>query len=356
MAAVLGLLFSIPVAVPWVAFWFVASLTRLGSRLFEPRTMRSNQLIEFAPTIGWKPKANLNGYYLTMVKDGVFHIVTDAQGWPNRSTIADSNVIVFGDSYAFGYGVDARTTFWRCNNAISIKAIGAPGYNMVQEMLLMEQFASQLRGKVVIWFIYFGNDLYDNLLPNNQHYRTPFVRRVNHSRDWEVTTQHVSSLSWPHRSDPRYYDKLAELCCLTFLSERAYSACEFLISKGKKICETAEAKLVIMTIPDVIQLTPDGRLQLARSAPDLNSFDSELPDKKISEIGAKLDIPVIALKNHLTVKDYKERDPHWNERGHKRVADLIHQVWRQAMLSPNPAATVSSAAEALLLRPVSTAP
>jgi hypothetical protein len=326
-AAFIGIFFALPVAVIWLFFWLVAYLTKLGSRLFEPCTIPSEQLVEFTSTIGWKPKANLDAHYLTTVKDGVFHTVTDSQGWPDRSTISESSVVVFGDSYAFGYGVNTRATFWRGKTGTSIKAIGAPGYNMVQEVLLMEQLSCHLKGKLVVWFIYFGNDLYDNLLPNNRHYRTPFVCKNNHSGNWEITTRHVSPMSWPNGADPRYYDKLAEMCCTTFLSERAYSACEFLVSKAKTICAEAEAKLVLMTIPDVIELTSTGRDKLAASAPDLQSFDGNRPDKEINKIASKFGVPVIALKNHLTAEDYKERDPHWNERGHQRVAQIIHQVW-----------------------------
>lgn len=354
-AALIGMLFTIPVAVIWLLFWLVVYLTKLGSRLFEAKTLPSEQLIEFAPTIGWKPKANLDAYYLTMVRDGVFHTITDAQGWPDRSNISDSNVIVFGDSYAFGYGVDTQATFWRCKSGISIKAVGAPGYNMVQEVLLMKQLSHHLKGKLVIWFIYFGNDLYDNLLPNNRHYRTPFLRKSHHSGDWEIMTRHVSPLSWPNGSDPQYYDKLAAMCCTTFLSERAYSACEFLLSEAKTICKEAEAKLLVMTIPDVIQLTSTGRQKLAVSAPNRQSFDPNRPDDEINAIASKLGVPVIALNNHLTAKDYKERDPHWNERGHQRVAELIHQVWRQRMLNREEPATNTSAPEVLSITPISSA-
>jgi len=355
-AAFIGMLFMIPVAVIGLLFWLIAYLTRLGPRLFEAKNLPSEQLIEFAPTIGWKPKANLDAYYLTMVRDGAFHTVTDSQGWPGRSNISDSSVVVFGDSYAFGYGVDTRATFWRCETGISIKAIGAPGYNMVQEVLLMKQLSAQLTGKLVIWFIYFGNDLYDNLLPNNRHYRTPFVRKSSQSPEWEITTRHVSPLSWPNRSDPQYYDKLATMCCKTFLSERAYSACEFLLSEAKTICKKADAKLVLMTIPDAIQLTSGGRQRLADSAPDIHSFDPILPDKKIREMALKLGISVIALENYLTARDYKERDPHWNKKGHQRVAEIIHQVWWQSILDTNELATSASATDALFMTAVSSVP
>jgi hypothetical protein len=52
-------------------FWTIAFLTRVFSRLFERPYLSWKQLIEFTPTIGWKPKPNLNAFYLTAVEDGI---------------------------------------------------------------------------------------------------------------------------------------------------------------------------------------------------------------------------------------------------------------------------------------------
>jgi hypothetical protein len=77
-----------------------------------------------------------------------------------------------------------------------IKAIGANGYNMVQELLWMRRYAPQLAGKLVVWFVYHGNDLFDNLQPNVFQYRTPFVRERHDGRGWEVVTEHVRRSPW----------------------------------------------------------------------------------------------------------------------------------------------------------------
>ena len=50
--------------------------------------------------------------------------------------------------------------------------------------------------------------------------------------------------------------RLAELCCPTSLSRRAYDACSYLIQQGQQLCSEAGAELVVMTIPDAWQLTP----------------------------------------------------------------------------------------------------
>jgi hypothetical protein len=156
--------------------------------------------------------------------------------------------------------------FSQPNGNIRIKAIGAPGYNMVQEILLMNALSSQLRGKLVVWFIYFGNDLYENLQPNFYRYRMPFVREINGTGDWEIVTSHVSPANWRSRFERDYYARLAEICSPTFLAQRVYSACEYLIGKGLEICNRADARLVVMTIPDITLISKNQTKRLATLA------------------------------------------------------------------------------------------
>jgi len=287
-----------------------------------------NQIIEFDPTVGWKPKGNLNTHYFA-VDDTVCHIRTDSQGWQGHIDLSQSDVVVFGDSFAFGYGVNLAASFVELNPNMRIKAIGAPGYNMVQELLLLRHFAEQLRDKLVIWFICLDNDLYDNLRPNRADgTRMPFARSLKGEDDWEIVTSHVNPTKWYCSSvDPQsYYPMLATCCTTSFLSQRAFSACEFLIRQGKDVCIKADAQLVIITIPNRNQLSKCGYDFLASHLEDAKSFDPDLPDKSISEICRKLAIVFQPAKQYLEVSDYKESDPHWNERGHRHIAELLSNL------------------------------
>lgn len=328
-----GMLLTVPVIVCALPFWIVASLTRFihaCASLFSARIVPWKELIEYEPTVGWKPRANLNAYAHA---DKVFHLTTDAQGWRGQTTLAESDIVVFGDSCAFGYGVSDKSHFAELNPDVKIKAIGAGGYNMVHATLWMRRLSAELKGKLVVWFIYFGNDLYDNLQPNYRHYRSPFVRTVNGTGSWEVVTSHISSAKWCGNSQRDHYAKLAEICCSpTLLSQRACSACEFLIGQGRDICNQAGAQLLVMTIPDITQISASHMERLAGLAPDRDSFDANLPDTRVKEICGNLGVPLVALKNHLRVEDYKRRDVHWNERGHKDVAEVLHGVFHDYVL------------------------
>ncbi len=57
---------------------------------------------------------------------------------------------------------------------------------MVQSVLLMEQFAERLAGKLVVWFVCLENDLEDNLAPAMWRYRSPFVRPSRQRGEWEI--------------------------------------------------------------------------------------------------------------------------------------------------------------------------
>jgi hypothetical protein len=208
-----------------------------------------------------------------------------------------------------------------------MKAIGAPGYNMVQSLLWMQRLSSHLRGKLVIWFIYHANDLYENLQPNLDSYRMPFVREVNGVGDWEIVTSHINSNRWPSTLERRYDLKLAEICCPTFLSRRVFSACEFLIGMGNSICNGEGARLVVMSIH--FQVNREGLESLAPIAPDRKSFDPEFPDKKLREICNKLGVPFVALKDHMEKAHFKGQDCHWNENGHRHVAEVLCGLYQE---------------------------
>lgn len=332
------MLIALPIILIGLPFAAVATLTRAFSRLLEPRTAQWGQLIEFDPTFGWKSKANLNAHHLV---DDVYRVTTDSQGWRGKSTIAESEIVVFGDSFAWGYGIDDKDFFADLNPTLRVKPIGMIGYNMVQEVLWMQRLSSQISGKLVVWFIYCGNDLYENLVPDMYGYRMPFVKEVNSTGEWEIITHHINPSKWLYDSDRRhrernYHQKLAQLCSVTFLSQRAYSACEFLIRRGRDICNQVGARLVVVSIPDTTQLSPEGwQFLLSRGGIDPKVFDPYFPDHSMQDICKRLDVPFVPARNYLDVGDHKGRDCHWNQRGHRRIAELLTALYEEYVVTRN---------------------
>jgi hypothetical protein len=174
LAGMIGVVLLLPVLLlisPWL---IVARLTALLAKWLEPSHLQWNQVVEYDPTLGWRTKPNLKGYHLA--DDGVYQTTTDAEGWRGKSTVGESEVVVFGDSYVFGHAVSDANFFADLNPRLRVKAIGVSGYSMVQEYMCITRLAPRLRGKLVAWFVYIGNDLTDSLATNIEGYRAPFLR------------------------------------------------------------------------------------------------------------------------------------------------------------------------------------
>jgi hypothetical protein len=327
LTSLVGLFLVVPVVLLALPFWVMAGLTSFFRSMFDEPIVSWKKLIEFEPVVGWKPKANLSARAMA---DEPFHLTTDAFGWRGKRTIAESDLIVFGDSFAFGYGVDDRTMYAETVTDLRIKAVGVNGYNLVQSYLWMERYASLLEGKLVVWLIYHGNDLYENLCPNLDHYRMPFVRSAS-SGGWEIVTDHVSPDPWPYPSRRQYLEKLAEICTGGFLAERAFGACEFLIERAARTCSESGSELVVVTAPDASQIRPQGIASLRGMSRAPDRFDPDLPDHHIAAICRQAGVRFLALKDHVRAEDFKSRDVHWKPSGHRkfgRVLARLHSGYR----------------------------
>jgi hypothetical protein len=329
LAGALGLALVIPAAVLIFPFWLLGTLAGTLRRLLEPTPLPWHELIEFHPQVGWRPRPNAAAHALDYGGD-TYQFTTDSHGWRGRGTLDGSDVVAFGDSHAFGCGVDDREFFADLAKGVNIKAIGSPAYSMVQPVLWMEQLAPQLRGKVVIWLVCLGNDLDDSIHPGLHQYRAPFVRLRRESDEWEIATEHVDPARWTITSREGSLDSLIEICSSGYTSERVFAAADYLVGRANGVCRSVGARLVVMTIPE---LSPVARRYLARvlnASDDWTRFDEELPDRMFAQICERRGVRFVALKDHLESADYLENDFHWNPRGHRRVAELIDRLYREA--------------------------
>lgn len=326
LVALPALVLLVPAAAATGALWLFASCARAIGRMLEPDHVSWMSLMMFDPVLGWRARPTLDAHYFAE-HDDVFRIVTDAEGWPGRRPLDDSDIVVIGDSFAFGYGIDTDRSFAAVRPDLKVKALGAPGYSMVQGVLLMEQLAARLEGKLVVWFVYVENDLQDNLMPNMRTYPTPFVRQGDGA--WEIVRHHVRPVKWScSRADLEKWPIFAQLCTPGPIADRAYSACDYLIERGMALCRGAGAHLVVMSIPHPLQLTDAGVRRLAALSRRPGELDEDMPDRRIREICRRHRVPLLAAKTFLSARDYKSREGiHWNARGHRRVAGMLAHLY-----------------------------
>lgn len=335
-ASVPGLILTLPFVLLALPFWFVRGVTRFATRLVrraQPDETAWGELIRYEPEVGWMPRANLDVHARA---GGLFHLTTDEEGWRGKLPLDEADLVVMGDSFAFGQGADDGDLFTEFVPGARAKSVGANGYNLVQSHLWMQRLAPRLRGRTVAWLIYYDNDLLENLVPYQQHYRMPFVRETEDEDGWEIVTSHVSPEPWPFRESRDYTTRLAEICSPTRLSRRAFGAAEFLLQKAREACGRAEARLVVVGIPSPELVRPRERERLASLLPNPRSFDARLPDRRLAEICESLGLPFVALAEHLGSADYLPDDCHWTPGGHRKVGALLGDLYEEAKRLPVP--------------------
>lgn len=328
VAGLFGWVLLLPVVLLAMPLLLVPALTRLVVRVFQPASLPWEEWIQFDPQVGWRPKPNRGAYHRA---DGVFRTTTDADGWRGKTSIEDAEVVVFGDSFAWGYAANDDEFFADLDPHRKIKSIGINGYSMVQCLLWMEKLAPRLQGKLVVWFVYVGNDFCDNLSTDMRGYRAPFVRERKGGAGWEIVTSHLSRERWPltpssRRAGWHYLQKTAEICCENHFSRRAFSACEHLVHAARSVCERAGARLVVLSIPDLAQMSSDGLDRLRSLCGNHKTFDADRPDRELARICRANGVPFVATKPLMSREHFKAYDCHWNRDGNQRIAEIIAEL------------------------------
>jgi hypothetical protein len=327
ISLIAALLLIVPVVAVGVVFAGVAGFVRLAESTFRrgPRPGPWRDLVQYEPHIGWKPRPNLDTH---ATADDRFHLTTGPDGWRGRTPIEDADVVVFGDSFSFGHGADDDAMYTAFCNVVRAKPIGSDGYNMVHGLLWMKRLAPKLSGKLVVWFVYYGNDLHENILPAMGRYRMPYLAQRPYQQGWEVITDHVSPEPWLMPTPKSYHPILAELCCDTHFSKRVFAACQHLIAEADKICNEAGARVVVVGIPDRVQLTRRGRAKLAALAPQKDRFDLAYVDNQMGRLCHAYNVPFVPISERLSARDYLVHDIHWRRSGHQKAARVLEELYR----------------------------
>jgi hypothetical protein len=327
-AAVPALALALPVVILAAPFLIVSRLTRLLASALEPPVLPWAEVLRDDPEVGWHHRPGLQACVHNMNGDA-FRFETDDEGWRGRRSIDESDVVVFGDSFAFGYAVDEDEFFANVPGPARIKGLGVLGYSMVQPLLWMERLGARLRGKTVVWLIYEGNDLDDALRPHVFGRKAPFLREAPGGKGWELVDHAAHGSPRPFQLHAKNYERFVDICCDSPYAKRVFSAAEYLVRRAREACEAAGAELVVMTVPELspIQLGLIERTVAQRE--DAEAFDPDLPDRRMAGICQRLDVRFIPLKGRLTTGDYLKHDVHWNARGNRRFAAIVQELHAQ---------------------------
>jgi len=139
----------------------------LAAQFYVARIAKQGKLFAPDAELGWVPLPNLD--LERRNADGeLWHVVTDDDGirgpsdWPADGRI---RMLVLGDSFAFGEGVDLEDRFdsllQQRFGALSIVNLGVMGHGPEQQLIRSRTWRSRLRAGDLLLLLTYGNDFLD---------------------------------------------------------------------------------------------------------------------------------------------------------------------------------------------------
>jgi hypothetical protein len=92
-------------------------------------------------------------------------VTYDRHGYRNATELTRADVVLIGDSYVQGdYVSDDETmaTLLQRRLGRPVANLGVAGYGAAQELIVLERDAIPLEPRIVLWFFFEGNDLYND--------------------------------------------------------------------------------------------------------------------------------------------------------------------------------------------------
>jgi hypothetical protein len=341
-ASGVALLLVTPVIVV-VAAWSV--IAHCGQRLAaiqkSERLRRSvKEVLRPDPELGWVMQPNLDCYFTPYGVDG-FHIRTCADGWPGTRRISDSDVLVVGDSFAAGNGVDAERTYYGLRSSdVRIKAVGCTGYSLVQGSILIKRLANGgINGKLVVWLVCSGNDFADSFAPNLDDRSQPFIARAREAGSWTIVDQHMRETghAWiasynRFRTQKAMVSAVADYYRLGYPLERACAAFEYLVGTSASAIRRAGGELIVFSVPYAPVFLPRFLLRrmLASYGVSYDDLDLTSLDRRLRSICDRARVEYYSGLEIMGFFDYLQvGEDHWNEQGHRRFHRWIVKQYQK---------------------------
>ena len=306
----------------------------------EPAVVDSRWLtVESSAELGWVFPADTSGTYRSSGR----HTPVATNAWGLRGpAVGDSmalRVLVLGDSYAFGWGLEDRDGFVRLLETglrgqdpvqpVEFINGGIPGFSIYQQIRMLEFVQARTDIHAVVATISLANDPIDEKR----------IRRYAPDR--------LEEFSYEWRDPASVAAKtIAASRLLTLLDQRTTHLQFSLVNTNRECrdlteeslrnlaaaCREADLPLVWVIVPRTLEIRPGSFLKRS-----LNGATDRLR-RHFMALADELAVPVIDLKPVLAEVQAREEaylpgDAHWNEAGHRAVSAAVLPVL-SAALSP----------------------
>jgi hypothetical protein len=157
----------------------------LGGRAVASVIAKQGKLFRPDAELGWTPLPNLD-VVRKNINDELWRVTTDAQGIRGPSTWGDDaqrRLLILGDSFAFGEGVDLADRFDALLHEqmpdLAIVNLGVMGYGPDQELIRARPWKKTLRRGDAVLLLTYGNDFYDLARTRHAGRSKPWVQDVD---------------------------------------------------------------------------------------------------------------------------------------------------------------------------------
>lgn len=371
---------ELPAALRWV-HWTVILRRLAGERADYGTAYVYDAELSFRriPNLSWstRPLSDVeSGYGLPRTAERRITFTYDRWGYRNTHEMEHADVVLLGDSYVEGWYVsDGETVAARLAERLGrpVADLGVAGYGTLQELRVLKGDAVARAPRVVVWFFFEGNDLYDDqhfenyLLaePPSPAETVPHPDGLAAGHGWKqrsfVLEAWRSVRRWAHPLVPNrapywamlrgrsgtagrvYFADYAQVPWTDYEVER-WATARSAIEEGAAFAASRGIELVLAYVPikyrvyeDVIEVPPESPIRRWQTWSELPELFGQLCEA-ISRPCLDLTDPFVAAARRGLLP-YARTDTHWSAEGHAlaaaRVAALLAD--EGLLAAPDPA-------------------
>lgn len=298
-------------------------IAELAAQFYVNNIAGKPKLFQSDTLLGWRPIPNLD-ITRTNANGEPWRIKTDSAGWRPPPNAKDNNrtgdqesrqVVLLGDSYVFGQGVDVDDRF----DAVMVRRMpdlhavnmGVMGYGTDQQLLVLEQVKDDLRqGDKVVMVTYF-NDLFDLLRRNFTGRSKPWFK-LNSNDSLILNKPEIGFSGWL-RNHSYIYTRLA------------------LLNEHRRSFPRDDLEYAVRLYSELVQqyLTPlaERDIEVVIAYHGFKQFPrpkvQKLLEQEIVNWDKEKNFSSIKLDSVLDMDRHLLRDGHWNPDGHHSVGEAL---------------------------------
>lgn len=272
---------------------------------------------------------------------------TDSLGYigTGRQVVEQNEILVFGDSFAYGYGVSSDKSFSSCLNAYNA---GLWGTTFPQHVLAFERTVPVIRPKIAIWVVYpphivSASPMGWNTRINFDTEKSPFLNSVSSAYNaTKISDLILRASGWGlnrsnyHTREWSLYDPLDSSL------DDGYICFQKSVNRIVEISHLHGVEVFVLFVPSKTQLSIDSNKATTPISYWASKISGSLPVSRLQEVLISQGISKdkhIDLRPHFLAQGelwrsyYFAEDGHWNEAGHEFVGGVIKKVIRSTTKS-----------------------